>query len=305
MEKIFSKLGFFLLFRYTYIRGVIMKKKLEIKVNNESDIILFLKKYSFPKNKVKTYVKLGYIYVNGKVIKKLPYLLNEGDVLVIDENESIDSSFKIVYEDDNYLIVNKDAGLLTISTSNQNKGYEDTLYKRVRNYLNSKKEYAFIVNRIDKETSGLVVFAKNEKLKDMLQNNWNDIVKKRGYMAVVSGKITKSGRIDNYLYEDKMTFSHSTKLGGKRAITNYYPIKINDKYTMLDVNIETGRKNQIRVHMTEMNHPIVGDKKYYSKDNSLKRLALHHYEINFIDPNTKQLLVFKSEVPCEFYKLFD
>lgn len=282
-----------------------MKKKLEIKVNENSDVILFLKKYSFPKNKVKTYVKLGYIYVNGKVIKKLPYMLNSSDILVIDEDKNITGSFDIVYEDDNYLIVNKEAGLLTISTSNHTKKEEDTLYKRVRNYLNGKKEYAFIVNRIDKETSGLVVFAKNEKLKDMLQNNWNDIVKKRGYIAVVSGKILKNGRIDNYLYEDKMTFSHSTKVGGKRAITNYYPIKSNDKYTMLDVNIETGRKNQIRVHMTEMNHPIVGDKKYYSKDNSLKRLALHHYEIDFVDPITNKLLVFKSEVPSEFYKLFN
>ena len=282
-----------------------MKKKVEIKVKETSSLIAYLKEYSFSKNKVKTYVKLGYIYVNGKVIKKLPYILNCGDILVIDENKNIDSSFEIVYEDNNYLVVNKEAGLLTISTSNQNKGMEDTLYKRVRNYLNSKHEYAFIVNRIDKETSGLVVFVKNEKLKDMLQDNWNNIVKKRGYIAIVSGKITKNGRIDNYLYEDKLTFSHSTKIGGKRAITNYRPIKVSDKYTMLDVNIETGRKNQIRVHMTEMNHPIVGDKKYYSKDNSLKRLVLHHYEIDLIDPITNKLLVFKCEVPNVFYSLFN
>lgn len=282
-----------------------MKKKLEVKVNEDVDIILFLKKYSFPKNKVKTYVRLRYISVNGKVIQKLPYVLKVGDILVIDESRNIDNSFNIVYEDDNYLVVNKEAGLLTISTSNQNKEHEDTLYKRVRSYLNSKREYAFIVNRIDKETSGLVVFVKNEALKDALQSNWNQIVKKRGYIAVVCGKISKSGRIDNYLYEDRKTFSHSTKVGGKRAITNYVPLRMNDKYTMLDVNIETGRKNQIRVHMTEMNHPIVGDKKYYSKDNSLRRLALHHYEIDLIDPITNQLLIFKCGVPNEFYKLFD
>lgn len=282
-----------------------MKKKLEIKVETSINLIDCLKGYSFSKNKAKAYVKLGYIYINGIKLKKLPCILKMGDIVVVDEINKETSSFEIVYEDDNYLIVNKEAGLLTISTSNQNKIQEDTLYKRVRNYLNSKKEYAFIVNRIDKETSGLVVFAKNERLKDLLQSNWNNIVKKRGYIAVVSGKITKNGRIDNYLYEDKMTFSHSTKVGGKRAITNYSPIKSNDKYTMLDVNIETGRKNQIRVHMTEMNHPIVGDKKYYCKDNSLKRLALHHYEIDLIDPLTGKLLIFKSEVPYEFYKLFD
>lgn len=279
-------------------------KKKEIIVRDENDIIDCLKEYGIAKNKIKTYVKLGYIKVNGTSLEKLPFVVKKNDLVVIEENICNDYRLDIVYEDDNYLIINKEAGLLTISTSNWNKRYEDTLYRRVRSYVNAKKEYAFIVNRIDKETSGLVVFAKNENLKNKLQDNWNNIVKKRGYIAVVSGKITKSGRIDNYLYEDKMTFSHSTKVGGKRAITNYTPIKISDKYTMLDVLIETGRKNQIRVHMTEMNHPIVGDKKYYSKDNSLNRLALHHYEIDLIDPITNKLLIFQSKVPKEFYELF-
>lgn len=282
-----------------------MKKKLEIKVMKNCSLIECLKDYSFPKNKVKTYVKLGYIYVNGVKITKLPFEVKKSDVVVVNEDYCKEVIFDIIYEDSNYLIVNKENGLLTISTSNLNKNYEDTLYKRVREYLNNKNEYAFIVNRIDKETSGIVVFAKNQKLKDQLQEEWNNIVKRRGYVAVVSGVIKKEGRIDNYLYEDKLTFSHSTTYGGKRAITNYRPIKSNNKYTMLDVWIETGRKNQIRVHMSEMNHPIVGDKKYYSKDNSLKRLALHHYEISFIDPITNKLLKFTSEVPNEFYCLFD
>lgn len=274
-------------------------------IDKECNLIDYLKNSGISKNKIKTYVKLGFIIVNDKSITKLPCILNKGDKLEIIKKEKIESDIKIIYEDDNYLIIDKEAGLLTISTSNLNKDNEDTLYKKVRSYLNKKKEYAFIVNRIDKETSGLVVFVKNKKLKEKLQSNWNSIVKKRGYIAVVSGKITKDGRIDNYLYEDKLTFSHSTKVGGKRAITNYKVIKTNLKYTMLDINLETGRKNQIRVHMTEMNHPIVGDKKYYCKDNSLKRLALHHYEISLIDPLTKKLLTFKSDVPKCFYSLFN
>ena len=282
-----------------------MKKKINIIAKQNISIIDCLKKEGIAKNKVKTYVKLGFIYVNNKKITKLPLMLNIGDIITIDENIPTSTKFKIIYEDDNYLVVDKEAGLLTISTSNQNKNFEETLYRQVREYLNKKGEYAFIVNRIDKETSGLVIFVKNESLKEKLQANWNNIVKKRGYIAVVSGRITKKGRIENYLYEDKKTFSHSTKIGGKLAITNYFPIKINDKYTMLDVNIETGRKNQIRVHMTEMNHPIVGDKKYYSKDNSLKRLALHHYEISLIDPITNKVLTFKSNIPKEFYVLFN
>ena len=282
-----------------------MKKKISIIVKENLSIIDFLKEHGYAKNKVKTYVKLGFIFVNNKKITKLPCEVKEGDTIVIDEKQITTTNFKIIYEDDNYLVVDKEAGLLTISTSNQNKNNEITLYRLVREYLNNKHEYAFIVNRIDKETSGLVIFVKNEQLKERLQSNWNNIVKKRGYIAVVSGIISKSGRIENYLYEDKLTFSHSTKTGGKLAITNYKPIKTNNNYTMLDINIETGRKNQIRVHMTEMHHPIVGDKKYYSKDNSLKRLALHHYEISLIDPVTNQLVTFKSNIPKEFYVLFN
>lgn len=282
-----------------------MKKKTNIIVKNNLSIIDCLKEHGLAKNKVKTYVKLGFIYVNNKRITKLPYNVLIGDIITISEFQTTTNKFKIIYEDDNYLVVDKDAGLLTISTSTKNKNNELTLYRLVREYLNKKDEYAFIVNRIDKETSGLVIFVKNELLKEKLQSNWNNIVKKRGYIAVVVGRITKPGRIENYLYEDKLTFSHSTKTGGKLAITNYKPIKINDKYTMLDINIETGRKNQIRVHMTEMHHPIVGDKKYYSKDNPLKRLALHHYEISLIDPITNKLLTFKSPIPKEFHVLFN
>lgn len=281
-----------------------MKNK-DYVVDKDSDLIKYMRNMGYSKNKIKSLVKYECIYVNDVLVKRLPFNLSSGDKLVIGSGSVWDSSLNIVYEDDNYLVVNKEAGLLTISTSSSNKNYEDTLYRRVRAYLNSKREYAFIVNRIDKETSGLVIFAKSEKFKNMLQSDWNNIVQDRKYVAVVSGKINKNGRIDNYLYEDKMTFSHSTNYGGKRAITNYKVIDGNDKYTLLDINILTGRKNQIRVHMTEMGHPIVGDKKYYSKDNSMKRLMLHHYEIVLIDPITKKLRRFRCDIPKEFYYLFD
>lgn len=274
-------------------------------VELKSDLVKYLGRLGYAKNKVKTYVRLGYVEVNGGVVEKLPFLVVPGDEVVVSKKQVVYDGFRIVYEDDRYLIVDKEAGLLSIHTSKGNKEYEETLYQLVRGYLNRKHEYAFIVNRIDKETSGLVVFVKNEELKMALQEKWNSIVKKRGYIAVVVGKIEKAGRIDNYLYEDKMTFSHSTKIGGKRAITNYYPVRFHDEYTMLDVLIETGRKNQIRVHMKEMGHPILGDKKYGSQKNPLHRLALHHYEICFVDPMTGEEHVFCSEVPKEFYDLFD
>ena len=275
-----------------------------INVDNSDDIISVLRDYGIAKNKIKTYVKLGFIYVNNKQIDKLPYNVSARDVIKIcTDNNIVD--IDIIYEDSNYLIVNKDSGLLTISTDKVNRDIEDTLYKRVRYYLNKKHELAFIVNRLDRDTSGIVVFVKNDKLKNSLQDKWNDIVKKRGYVAVVSGNIRNSGRIDNYIYEDKMTFSHSTKIGGKRAITLYKPIKNNGKYTMLDVNILTGRKNQIRVHFSEMGHPILGDKKYGSHDNRMDRLMLHNYELSFICPISNKLMEFKVDVPKIFYNLFD
>ncbi len=279
-----------------------MKKRV-IKVIDNSDLVSYLVKEKINKNKVKTLVKLGFVYVNDKNIKKLPYNVCVGDTIVIDDSGNI--KIDIVYEDKYYLVVNKPCGLLTISTSNINKNSEKTLYREVREYLNEKKEYAFIVNRIDKETSGLVVFVKQEWLKNKLQDNWNSIVKDRKYIAVVSGKISKDGKIDNYLYEDKRTFSHSTNIGGKRAITNYKVINSNNKYSLLDIRIETGRKNQIRVHMSEMNHPVVGDKKYYSKDNSFKRLMLHHYELSLVNPIDNKFIVFKCGVPSEFSNIFN
>ena len=276
--------------------------KIQFQVQEKDNIISFFSKHNYSKNKVKTLVKLGLVYVNNEKIK-LPYTVSENDLVTIKDEEQ-EKDFGIIYEDKNYLVVNKEAGMLTISTSSKNKDKEITLYKLVREYLNKKKELCFIVNRIDKETSGLVIFAKNLKLKEKLQSDWNNIVKERLYIAVVDGIIKKDGRIDNYLYEDKMTFSHSTKKGGKRAITNYKIIKQNKEYTMLDVNIETGRKNQIRVHMTEMNHPIAGDKKYKCLTNPIKRLCLHHYRISLIDPISKKLLTFESKIPNEFNKIF-
>ena len=278
-------------------------KNIKIKVENKDDLIKYLNKKGYDKNKIKTYIKLGFIFLNNQKIKKLPITVKKEDIIEIKKESIIPNHLEILYEDNNYLILNKKAGLLTISTDTNHKE-EQTLYKQVRLYLNQKKEYAFIVNRIDKETSGIVIFVKNQKLKEKLQENWNTIVKKRGYIAIVSGIITQSGRIDNYLYEDKKTFTHSTKVGGKRAITNYKPIQNNGKYTMLDINIETGRKNQIRVHMTEFNHPIIGDKKYNSKENPLHRLGLHHYQIIFTDPITQKDINISKKAPKEFYDLF-
>ena len=175
-------------------------------------------------------------------------------------------NYKILFEDDHIIVVNKPSGLLTISTI---KEKEKTLYHIVREYLVSKDKNArvFIVHRLDKDTSGIVVLAKDEKTKNKLQENWNEYVTLREYVAIVHGKLKQpEDRIVQNLKETKTNLVYVTKHDdGKEAITNYKVIKENDDYSMVSINIETGRKNQIRVAFSTLRHPIVGDKKYGSK----------------------------------------
>ncbi len=272
-------------------------KNIVIKVNKKDDLVNYLINNSdYTRNKIKTLFKYKKILVNNHIVNKLPCIVNINDSICINLDKDIKTPFSIIYEDENILVVDKKAGLLTIGT---NKFDTNTLYRQVRDYCNNKKNHIFIVNRIDKETSGIVMFAKSEKIKNAYQNNWNDIVTNRSYVALVEGKISSDGRIDNLLYEEKNTFVHSSKIG-KRAITNYKVLKSNSKYSLLDINIETGRKNQIRVHMSELGYPIVGDKKYGSKIDPINRMCLHAYKLELINPLNGKKMVFKID-----NKLFD
>ena len=165
-------------------------------------------------------------------------------------------------------------------------------------------KYIFVVHRIDQDTSGVLLFAKDEKIRDKMQENWNNIVKKRGYLALVDGKISGKGTIHTYLKENRSQFVYSSKHDeGKEAITHYEVIKNNNNYSLLQVFIDTGRRNQIRVHLSEKGHPIVGDKKYKCKTNPLKRLCLHANILEFIHPVTKKLIHIESDMPIEIKKL--
>ena len=148
------------------------------------------------------------------------------------------------------------------------------------------------------------MFSKNEKIRDKMQNNWNNIVKKRGYIAIVDGKINGNGTIHTYLLENKQQFVYSSKNEqGKEAITHYNVIKNNNNYSLLQVFIDTGRRNQIRVHLSEKGYPIVGDKKYRCKTNPIKRLCLHANILEFIHPITKKLIHIESNMPINMEKL--
>lgn len=209
---------------------------------------------------------------------------------------------KILYEDKSIIIISKPSNLLTIGT---NKEHNNTLYRKVSEYVKKqhKSNKIFIVHRLDKDTSGIIAFAKTEPVKRILQRNWDKT--KRKYVALVEGKVTKGDTIKNYLAETKTlkTYITNDKKIGKLAITKYKPIKGNKEYTLLDIEILTGRKNQIRVHMQSINHPIVGDKKYNSKKNPIRRMCLHATYLEFIHPITNKRLIIEDKYPNIFDKL--
>lgn len=212
----------------------------------------------------------------------------------------------IVYEDKDIIVVNKPSGLLTIATD---KEKEKTLFHKVYMYIKKKNKNnkIFIVHRLDKDTSGLVLFAKSEKLKMQLQKDWDRLVKERNYVAVVHGSIAKEqDEIVSYLKETKtlLTYSCNNPKEGKKAITRYRTVLKNDNYSLLDISLKTGRKNQIRVHMNDIGYPIVGDRKYGKKD-GFRRMYLHAYKLSLIFPKTNKLMSFEVDIPSQFIDLME
>lgn len=207
----------------------------------------------------------------------------------------------IIYEDKDIIVINKPAHLLTVATDDEKI---KTLYHKVYEYLKrkNKNNKVFIVHRLDKDTSGIVLFAKNEKIKKLLQENWNDRVKTREYIAIVEGFVDPLKKtIKEYLKETKTFLTYATDdPDGKEAVTEYEVIKRYKSHSILRINIFTGRKNQIRVAMQNIRHPIIGDKKYGSNKNPLRRLCLHASKLELIDPRTNDLISFESIVPKEF-----
>ena len=210
----------------------------------------------------------------------------------------------ILYEDKYLIVIEKPSGLLTIGTI---KERENTLYKKVSDYVKKqhKSNKIFIVHRLDKDTSGIILFAKTEEVKRKLQRDWDKTIRK--YIALVEGNVTKNGIIKNYLGETKTlkTFITNNKNLGKLAITKYYVLKNTKEYSLLNIEILTGRKNQIRVHMESINHSIVGDKKYGSKKNPIRRLCLHANYLEFIHPITNKKIIINSNYPIIFDKLIN
>lgn len=272
----------------------------------ENEILIeFLKKTfsNLSKNSVKSLLHNEKVFVNGNMTTKYNYELNIGDVVEI--REKVAKNIDIIYEDKDIIVINKPSGLLTVATE---KEKNKTAYHLVMEYLKKKNKNnrIFIIHRLDKDTSGIIMFAKNERAKHLYQDNWNDIVKKRCYYAVIDGKMeNKEGTIKSYLKENgNMVYSVKDR-SGKLAITEYKVLKERKNISLLDINLKTGRKNQIRVHMKENKTPILGDLKYGEKSKLINRLALHAYKLELINPVTKKLLIFEASMPNEIKTLFE
>jgi len=273
-------------------------------VKGNEILIEFLKKMfsNLSKNSVKSLLHNEKVFVNGNMTTKYNYELNIGDVVEI--REKVAKNIDIIYEDKDIIVINKPSGLLTVATE---KEKNKTAYHLVMEYLKKKNKNnrIFIIHRLDKDTSGIIMFAKNERAKHLYQDNWNDIVKKRCYYAVIDGKMeNKEGTIKSYLKENgNMVYSVKDR-SGKLAITEYKVLKERKNISLLDINLKTGRKNQIRVHMKENKTPILGDLKYGEKSKLINRLALHAYKLELVNPVTKKLLTFEINMPNEFKMLF-
>ncbi len=271
---------------------------------------LLLKLSKESRNHVKSLLTHRQVSVDGVVITQYDTALREGQKVQISRSSGQVQKQKnvldILYEDSDLIVINKPAGLLSIASD---KEQEYTAYHLLTDYvrLRDPENRIFAVHRLDRETSGVLMVAKNERMKTALQDNWADLVSERGYAAVVEGQLQeKSGRIQSWLKETKtlLMYSSSKAGDGLEAITNYRVLNENAEYSLLDIRLETGRKNQIRVHMKDIGHPIAGDKKYGAQTNPLKRLGLHANKLVLKHPFTDKVLCFETRLPRSFNSLF-
>ena len=277
----------------------------EIIVDKEEELYTFLRNnLSGSKNNIKSFLTKKMVAVNNKTITQYNYIVKPNDVITIGAKTvgSFLGNIKIIYEDDDILVVDKPSGMLTIATE-EDKDSSNNLYDVLSKYVKKKNSNCklFIVHRLDKDTSGVLLFSKNEKLKDYLQDNWNEIAT-RVYYAVVVGKTKDKETLKSYLKENDKLVTYSDK-EGKLAITEYKRIKSNDNYSLLEINIKTGRRNQIRVQLKEINHPIAGDSKYGFKDKTVKRMMLHASKL--VIKLDKKEMTFESPLSSNFYKMVE
>ena len=280
-----------------------------ITVEQEATLLPFL--FELLKEQSKTSVKAllshGQIWVNQQATTQFDTPLHAGDVVTISYNRRKvvfnNPLLNIIYEDDSVIVVNKREGLLSVSTA---KVRERTAFHILSDYLKKSdpRNKLFVLHRLDRDTSGLMMFAKTRAVQEKMQSNWNEMITERTYVAVVEGRPEKnSDLITTQLKENAEARVYVVAEGGKDAITRYNLLRTNDKYSLLELNLETGRKNQIRAQMEYIGHPIAGDYKYGAETDPTGRLMLHAQRLYFIHPETGEEMRFDTRIPDSFKSL--
>ena len=283
----------------------------EYKVQQECELLefLFLTFKDKSRNSVKSLLSNHQVAVDGAPVSQFNFKLYPGDTVIISKNpirKKTRSNLPIIFENEEIIVINKPSGLLSIA-SDKEKG--STAYRMLTDYVQQKDKHnrIFVVHRLDEDTSGVLMVAKNVKIQQALQDNWNDLVSSRGYYAIVDGQMDNpSGTVKSYLKKNAQNMMYSSKKAGdgQLAITHYKVMQTSGDYSLLDVHIDSGRKNQIRVHLGDLGHNVIGDDKYGNPSNPIKRLGLHAYELIIKHPFTGKVMKFTAPMPKEFKTLF-
>lgn len=287
-------------------------KQNALRVKESIELMAFLGIHFAGKSRsaLKSMLSNKLVCVNGKPVTQFNHRLEVGDAITINSGkmsyELKHPKVKIIFEDDYLLVIEKSEGLLAVATDEKKE--ETTAFSILSNYLKKRdpRNRLFVVHRIDRETSGLIMYAKTKEVQLKLQDSWHENIDERVYIALVEGLVEKQeDTIVSYLRESRAYKIHSshTKTDGVEAITHYRVMRKSAHYTMLKVELETGRKNQIRVHMQEIGHPIIGDKKYGAGISPIGRVGLHARVLAFKHPITKEPLRFETAIPRKFNAL--
>ena len=262
------------------------------------------------RSKVKATLQGRGIKVNGKCVTQFDFLLKPGMKVAVSQTKRNQAAFKsryvkLVYEDRWIVVVEKNVGILSMAAGHSSLNVKSVL----DDYFHKSRQKcrAHVVHRLDRDTSGLMVYAKDMETEQILEHNWHDIVYDRRYVAVVSGEMEQdNGTIANWLKDNKayVTYSSPVDNGGKYAVTHFFTLDRTTDYSLVEYKLETGRKNQIRVHSADMGHPVCGDVKYADGNDPLHRLCLHAFLLCFTHPVTHERMEFETPIPTQFRQLF-
>lgn len=280
-------------------------------VSKEAPLLEYLlATLSGSRTKIKSTLQGRGIKVNDKVVTQFDYPLHAGDKVSVSQSKKNDT-FKsryvsIVYEDQYIVVIEKKPGILSMAAGRSSlnvKSVLDDYFKKTRQACR-----AHVVHRLDRDTSGLMIYAKDMETEQILEHEWHDIVFDRRYVALCSGEYEEdTGTIANWLKDNKayVTYSSPVDNGGKYAVTHFCVLNRSTEHSLVEFKLETGRKNQIRVHTADMGHPVCGDVKYGNGDSPLHRLCLHAYVLCFYHPVTRRPMEFSTMIPSQFKEVIN